>query len=96
VVDVDGHFIGICRRERAQEVSDSGDGTLPVTVLLESDEATASLRVGEDRPITDALKLEALPRLGAVIAVDAEGIVRGMVTLDQLRRALQAAFTTAR
>jgi Zn-dependent protease len=96
VVDRDGHFIGICRRERAQEVSRDGDGTLPVSALLESDEATASLRVGEDRPITDALKLEALPRLGAVVAVDAEGIVRGMVTLDQLRRALQAAFTTAR
>jgi Zn-dependent protease len=96
VVDRDGHFIGICRRERAQEVGENGDGTLPVSALLESDEATASLRVGEDRPITDALKLEALPRLGAVVAVDAEGIVRGMVTMDQLRRALQAAFTTAR
>lgn len=96
VVDAGGHFIGICRKENAQTVSEGGEGTLQVSALLDTDEATAALRVGADRPITDALKLEALPRLGAVIAVDAEGIVRGMVTLDQLRRALQAAFTTAR
>lgn len=96
VTDADGHFVGICRKENAQTVSEGGAGTVLVGALLDTDEATASLRVGADRPITDALKLEALARLGAVVAVDAEGIVRGMVTLDQLRRALQAAFTTAR
>lgn len=76
VVDAGGHFIGICRKENAQTVSEGGEGTLQVSALLDTDEATAALRVGADRPITDALKLEALPRLGAVIAVDAEGIVQ--------------------
>jgi Zn-dependent protease len=96
VIDGHGHFVGICQKERAQTVSEGGDGTVLVSALMESDESTAALRVGADRPITDALKLEALARLGAVVAVDGDGVVRGMVTLDQLRRALQAAFTTAR
>jgi len=96
VTDAGGHFVGICHKENAQTVSEGGAGTVLVGALLDADEATAALRVGADRPITDALKLEALARLGAVVAVDADGIVRGMVTLDQLRRALQAAFTTAR
>jgi CBS domain-containing protein len=63
-----------------------------VSAVLESDE-TPSWRVQEDRPITELLSSEMLGRLGALPAVDAEGILRGVVTVDQVRRALRSAAT---
>ena len=36
---------------------------------------------------------EGLARLGAIMAVDGEGVLRGVVTVDAVRRALQGAVT---
>ena len=54
--------------------------------------ALRAWRVQEDRPITELLASETLGRLGALMAVDAEGVLRGVVTVDQVRRALASAF----
>jgi Zn-dependent protease len=89
VVDELGHFMGISRRDRVQETDDRGEGWLTVGSVLESDDA-AALRVDEDRPLTDVLALESLGRLGAVIAVDGDGVLCGIVTVEQVRRALRA------
>jgi Zn-dependent protease len=91
VVDDLGHFLGISRRDRVQQVSDRGEGWLDVGSVLEADDAEA-MRIGEDRPLTELLTLECLGRLGAVVAVDADGVLRGVVTVDRVRRALQAVF----
>jgi len=48
--------------------------------------------VEEDRPLTELLSSEPLGKLGALMAVDAEGILRGVVTIEQVRRALQTAL----
>lgn len=93
VVDDEGRFTGIARHDRVQEAIDRGEGWLAVSSLLESDD-TDALRIGEDRPLTDVLTRESLGRLGAVVAVDAEGVLRGVVTLDRVRRALQTVFAT--
>jgi Zn-dependent protease len=92
VVDAGGRFLGIARQERAQAVLDRGENWLTVDSVLEADDATR-WRVQEDRPITELLGSEPLGRLGAVMAVDANGILRGVVTTEQVRRALQAAFS---
>ena len=60
---------------------------------VESEDA-GGWRVDEDRPITEVLSSESLGRLGALMAVDGEGVLRGVVTVDQVRRALQAAFSS--
>jgi len=93
VVDADGRFIGISRRDRVQERSDGGDGGLAVSSVLESVD-TDTLWIGEDQPLTDVLSSESLGRLGAVMALDAEGVLQGVVTLDRVRRALQTVFAT--
>jgi Zn-dependent protease len=90
VIDARGHFVGIAREERLQATHDGGEGWLTVGAVLEAGEAGA-WRVDEDRPLTDLLSSEPLGRLGALMAVDAEGILRGVVTIEQVRRALQAA-----
>ncbi|MGO9974219.1 MAG: site-2 protease family protein [Solirubrobacteraceae bacterium] len=88
VVDDQGHFVGIARRERAEAMLDSGENWLTVGAALDSDDAS-SLRIDENGPLTELLSLESLGRLGAVMAVDREGVLRGIVTVEQVRRALQ-------
>ncbi len=94
VVDADGRFVGIARSERVEELAHRGEGWLTVGSVLEAD-AAANLRVDEDGPLTDALARESLGRLGAVIAVDGNGVLRGVVTLEVARRALTAALGPA-
>jgi Zn-dependent protease len=93
VVDDGGHFMGISRQERLQAAVDGGEGWLTIEGVLESEEA-GKWRVNEDRPITEVLSSESLGRLGALMAVDGDGVLRGVVTVDQVRRALQTALGT--
>ena len=93
VIDDLGHFIGILRQERLQEAVDRGEGWLTVDAVLDSDEGRKS-SVNEDRPLTELLSSETLGRLGALMAVDGEGVLRGVVTVEQVRRELQSAFST--
>jgi Zn-dependent protease len=93
VVDDLGRFVGIARQERLAAARDGGEGWLTVEAVLEPEDA-AGWRVNQDRPITEVLTSESLGRLGALMAVDGEGILRGVVTVEQVRRALQAAFGT--
>jgi CBS domain-containing protein len=91
VVDNDGRFLGVVRQARLETVHDGGEGWLTVGAVVEAEEA-GSWRVSEDRPLTELLGSEPLGRLGALMAVDGNGVLRGVVTIDQVRRALQAAF----
>jgi Zn-dependent protease len=94
VVDDEGKFVGIARQEGLQAAFDSGEGWLTVGAVLEADE-TSSWRINENRPLTEVLSSESLGRLGALMAVDGEGVLRGVVTVEQVRRALQSAFGPA-
>jgi predicted transcriptional regulator len=91
VIDGDGRFLGIARQERLQSTVDGGEGWLTVEAVLEP-EQDGGWRVREDRPLTELIASESLGRLGALMAVDGEGMLRGVVTIEQVRRALQAAF----
>jgi Zn-dependent protease len=93
VVDDEGRFMGISRQERVQAVVDAGEGWLTVGAVVETEDA-GSWRVDEDRPITEVLSSESLGRLGALMAVDREGVLQGVVTVEQVRRALQSALGT--
>jgi Zn-dependent protease len=88
VTDGDGRFIGIARRERAQDLVDEGQSEATVGSILEPDDVN-KLQIGEQQPLTDVLMLEALGRLGAIVAVDDYGTLSGVVTIDQVRRVLQ-------
>jgi Zn-dependent protease len=91
VVDDSGHLIGIARQDRVQACMDAGESWLTMGAVLDSD-GVSGWRVREDRPITEVLSSEALGRLGALMAVDGDGVLRGVVTIGHVRRALQSAF----
>jgi Zn-dependent protease len=91
VIDDRGRFVGVASAARVQGSFDDGEGWLTMNAVIETD-AAVSWRVQQDRPITELVGSESLGRLGALIAVDGEGMLRGVVTIDQVRRALQSAF----
>jgi hypothetical protein len=62
-----------------------------VSSVMARDDGSSGLRVGLDEPLENLLGQEGLSRLGAIMAVDGEGVLRGVVTIDAVRRALQGA-----
>ncbi len=91
VVDSSARFLGIARQPRLQSAFDGGEGWLTVGALLEAGGA-GSWRVDVDRPLTEVLSSESLGRLGALMAVDELGVLRGVITIEQVHRALRAAL----
>ena len=91
VTDETEHLLGIARRERLEATADGGEGWLTVSAVLDT-ELGSNWSIDEHRPLTEVLSSESFGRLGAVMAVDREGVLRGVVTADRVRRALQSAF----
>ncbi len=86
VVDAAGRFVGLVRREKVEEVPES---LRPRATADEVMSAVGTAGVGVDEPLEAVLGSEELRRLGAVVALDAEGVLRGVVTLTSVQRALR-------
>jgi Zn-dependent protease len=89
VVDAAHRFLGLLERDRADEVPEVSRATWLVHDLLEHDHG--SLRVSEDEPLEALLANQNLRRLGALMAVDGEGRLCGVITAEQVSRALRDA-----
>jgi Zn-dependent protease len=88
VVDPARHFLGVVREQRVDEEIAAGRPALPVVEVLEQD---MPVRIAEDQPVESLLRSEGLGRLGAMVAVDEQGVLQGVVTVSQLRKALRPA-----
>lgn len=88
VVDPARHFLGVVRQQRVESEIAAGRPALPVIDVLEED---MPVRIGEEAPIESLLGAEGLGRLGAMVAVDKDGVLQGVVTLAQVRQALRPA-----
>ncbi len=86
VVDPVGHFLGVVREQRVEGEIAAGRPALPVVDVLEED---MPVRIGEAAPLETLLGSEGLGRLGAMVAVDDDGVLRGVVTLAQVQGALR-------
>ncbi len=89
VVDAAHRFLGLLERDRADEVPEVSRATSLVHDLLERD--YGSLHVSEDEPLEALLANQNLRRLGALMAVDADGRLCGVITAEQIGRALRDA-----
>jgi CBS domain-containing protein len=87
VVDTRGTFLGLVDRERAERIPEDRQPVFTVREIMRPDEG--NLRVRLDAPLEALLGSEPLRRIGALMAVDDVGRLRGVITIDQLRRALQ-------
>ena len=89
VVDAAHRFLGLVVRDKADEVPETSRTTSLVSDLLEHDDGTFQVR--DDAPLDTLLANRALRRFGAVMAVDAEGRLSGVITAEQVGRALRDA-----
>jgi Zn-dependent protease len=87
VVAPTGDFAGILRAERVSGAVQSGQPTLKAEELVDPDGAT-DVEIKSETPLEALLSSEALRRHGALAVVDAEHRLVGVVTADQVRRAL--------
>ena len=92
VVDEDGRPLGLITREAIEAIPEERHATATAAEVLARDEL-GGLQAPLDEPIEAFIDhhRDGLARLGAVLAVDAQGILRGIVTTDRLRRALRPA-----
>ena len=84
VVETDGRVAGIAHRAAIEQVAHQ-DGHLAVRAVTAAGE-----QVTTDATLEALAGSEPLRRLGALMAVDRDGRLRGVVTVEQVTRALQA------
>jgi Zn-dependent protease len=93
VVDAAHHFLGLVVRDKADEVPEISRTTFHVSDLLERDDGTFQVR--DDAPLDSLLSSRALRRFGALMAVDADGRLSGVITMEQVGRALKDQTSTS-
>jgi Zn-dependent protease len=91
VIDASGRLVGVVSREAVASVPAEERNVRRVGAVMARDDGSSGLRVRLDEPLESLLGQEGLARLGAIMAVDNEGVLRGIVTINALRRALQGA-----
>jgi Zn-dependent protease len=92
VVDAAHKFLGLIQRDRADEVPEITRANSHVAEYVDHD---IGLFVRDDTPLDSLLANQNLRRLGALMAVDAEGHLSGVVTIEQVGRALRDATSSS-
>ena len=94
VVEDDGRFAGLAHRRAVEHAALHEDGAPAIRDVAAPGKAEG--QVPADAPLEALLGSEPLRRLGALMAVDAEGRLRGVVTFEQVTRALRARLAPSR
>jgi Zn-dependent protease len=92
VVDAGQRFLGLLQRGAADAVPEGRRSYARVSELM-NPEPPEDARVGIHEPLESLLGNEALRRWGALAAVDDEGRLSGVISLDQVGRALRTALS---
>jgi len=87
VIDSESRFVGLIDRAAAENVEAIERSATTVASLLAHDSGSMTIR--DDAPLESVLGNQALRRLGALMAVDGNGRLSGVVTVGQVGRALQ-------
>jgi Zn-dependent protease len=85
VTDDDGRYRGLLIHERVEhELSDGRPALTAAEISVDS----PPWRIDASATLETALRSDGLRRLGAIVAVDSDGILRGVLTLSRIRRAM--------
>jgi len=85
VADADGRYRGVVLADRVEAELREGR---PALTAAEISDDSAPWRIDASATLETALRSDGLRRLGAIVAVDGDGILRGIVTLPSIRRAM--------
>ena len=93
VVDAAHRFLGLLQRDQADDVPEISRASSNVSDLIDSDQG---LFIRDDTPLDSLLSNQNLRKLGALMAVDADGRLSGVITVEQVGRALRDATAGTR
>jgi Zn-dependent protease/CBS domain-containing protein len=91
VVDRFGRLVGVVSQEAIAGVPEHGRASRTVASVMARDDGDTGLRARVEDPLEELLGRDGLSRLGAVMAVDGDGVLRGIVTVEAVQRALRTA-----
>jgi Zn-dependent protease len=91
VVDELGRLVGVVSREAVGSVPEHQRTSRAIDSVMARDDGDSGLRAQVEDPLESLLGQESLGRLGAVMAVDGDGVLKGIVTIERVRRALRGA-----
>jgi|Tabmets5t2r1_1033131.scaffolds.fasta_scaffold00377_5 Zn-dependent protease len=91
VVDESGRLVGVVSREAVGSVPEFERIGRTTDSVMARDDGDSGLRALVEDPLESVLGQESLGRLGAVMAVDGDGVLRGIVTIERVRQALRGA-----
>ena len=91
VVDERGRLVGVVSREAVGSVPELDRTARTTGSVMARDDGESGLRAQVEDPLESLLGQESLGRLGAVMAVDRDGVLRGIVTIERVRQALRGA-----
>jgi Zn-dependent protease len=94
VVDGAGRLVGVVSHEAVTSVGEQARMGRTISSVVARDDGDSGMRARVEDPLESLLGRESLGRLGAVLAVDSDGVLRGVVTVDRLRQALRGAVAS--
>lgn len=94
VVDLDGRFLGLVEQDAIERIDERERAGRSVRELIVP-ESGARRAVDTTTPLTALLANREMRDLGALMAVDADGRLLGVITLEQVQRAVRDAIAAA-
>jgi Zn-dependent protease len=94
VVDSTGHFLGLIEQHAVERVDEDDRGARHASELI-APQSGNKRAVNQSTPLTAVLANPELRDFGALMAVDEQGVLSGVVTVEQVQRALSDAIRRA-
>jgi CBS domain-containing protein len=94
VVDQNNHFIGLIEQNSVDRVEEVDRASTFASALIAPD-STKNRSVRDDTPLTALLANEEIRDFGSLMAIDDLGQLSGVVTIEQVQRALRDAIASA-
>lgn len=94
VIDSSGRFVGLIEQDSVDRVEEAERAARRVGDLV-APQSESRRAVAHDTPLTAVLANAEMRDHGAMMAVDGQGVLRGVITIEQVQRALREAVARA-
>ncbi len=94
VVDRSGHFVGLIEQHSVEMVDEDQRASRHAGELIMPD-SQRQRAVPDDTPLTALIANQSIRDYGALMAVDGDGLLSGVITIEQVQRALRDAIARA-